>query len=368
MARMQISTDMSIASPRNDSGTRSPARITRSGFLRAGSIVPLMLAFLLSSQIAVLAQQPQPQSPGTISGTVIDQSGAAVVGARVVLACGDQSPKQDVQSGNDGQFSFAGVPPGPFQLSVSAEGFATQVYSGLLHPGEISVVPQITLPVAPAETKITVGLTETELAEVQLKDEEKQRVLGFVPNFYVSYAPDAAPLTPKQKFELAWRSTLDPVTFGLTAAAAGIEQADNQYSRYGGGAQGYGKRYGAAYADTVSSTFIGGALLPSLLKQDPRYFYKGTGTFGSRLLYALANVVICKGDNKRWQPNYSYLIGDFASSGLSNLYYPSNDRGAGLTFENAAIGIGATAAANILQEFVIRKLTPNVLNRAASKS
>lgn len=367
MARMQIPADVVTANPRNDSGTRSLARITRN-VLRAGSIVPLTLAFLLSTQIGVRAQQPQPQAPGTISGTVVDQSGAAVVGARIVLARGDQFPKQEVQSGDDGQFSFTGVAPGPFQLSVSAEGFATQVYSGLLHPGEISVVPQIMLPVAPAETKVIVGLTETELAEVQLKDEEKQRVLGFVPNFYVSYVPDAAPLTPKQKFELAWRSTLDPVTLGLNAAAAGIEQADNQYSGYGQGAQGYGKRYGAAYADTVSSTFIGGALLPSLLKQDPRYFYKGTGTFGSRFLYALANVVICKGDNKRWQPNYSYLLGDFASSGLSNLYYPANDRGAGLTFENAAIGIGATAAANILQEFIIRKLTPNAQNRASSKS
>ena len=73
----------------------------------------------------------------------------------------------------------------------------------------------------------------------------------------------------------------------------------------------------------------------------------------------LANSVICKGDNGRWQPNYSGVLGSFAAGAISNLYYPASDRGVGLTFENAAITIAAGSAANILQEFVIRKLTPN---------
>ena len=200
-----------------------------------------------------------------------------------------------------------------------------------------------------------------EVAEGQIKEEEKQRVLGFVPNFYVSYVPDAAPLNSKQKFELAWRSTLDPVTFILTGAIAGVQQAQNDFSGYGQGAQGYGKRFGATYADAVTNTFIGSAILPSLLKQDPRYFYKGSGGVRSRIIYAIANAVICKGDNGRWQANYSNILGSLAAGGISNLYYPAQDRnGAGLTFENAAIEIGASAAANLLQEFVIRKLTPNV--------
>jgi hypothetical protein len=73
--------------------------------------------------------------------------------------------------------------------------------------------------------------------------------------------------------------------------------------------------------------------------------------------------VICKGDNGHWQANYSGILGSLAAGGISNLYYPAHDRGAGLTFENTLIGIGTTAAANILQEFVIRKLTPNATNR-----
>jgi len=225
------------------------------------------------------------------------------------------------------------------------------------------VIPPITLAVAPNVTEVRVGLTQTEVAEEQIKAEEKQRVLGFLPNFYVSYIPDAAPLTSKQKFKLAWKSTVDPVTFAVNAGVAGVQQAANEFGGYGQGAQGYGKRYGADYADLVTATFIGSAILPSLLKQDPRYFYKGTGSTRSRLLYAIANAVICKGDNKRWQANYSSILGSLASGGISNLYYPAQDRnGVGLTFANTLVDIGASAATNILQEFVVRKFTPNLPN------
>ena len=294
----------------------------------------------------------------------MDPNGTAVAGARVKLLRPDQSPSQETQAGDDGQFSFTNIAPGPFQLTITAEGFATQTSSGVLRSGENVVVPQITLALATEVTEVRVELSPIELAQEQIKDEEKQRVLGFIPNFYVSYIPDAAPLNTRQKFELAWKSTLDPVTFGITGAIAGIQQANNQFSGYGQGAQGYGKRYGASYADVVTNTFIGGALLPSLLKQDPRYFYKGTGSKRSRILYAIANSVICKGDNGHWQPNYSFIAGSLAAGGISNLYYPASDRGAALTFENAAIGIGATAAANLLQEFVIRKLSSHIPSNA----
>jgi hypothetical protein len=143
-------------------------------------------------------------------------------------------------------------------------------------------------------------------------------------------------------------------------AIAGGDQATDRFSGYGQGAEGYAKRYGAAYADYITGTFIGGAILPSLFKQDPRYYYKGVGSTRSRFLYAVANAVICKGDNGHWQANYSNILGSLASGGISNLYYPASDRnGAALTFENALIGVGASAVVNVLQEFVIRKLTPN---------
>jgi hypothetical protein len=263
-------------------------------------------------------------------------------------------------SDGDGRYSFAGIAPGPFQLTAASTGFATATMFGTLHSGESYSVPPIALVVSSALTEVRVAMSRTELAEAEIKDEEKHRVLGVVPNFYVTYDPAALPLNRKQKFELAWKATVDPVNFGLTGAVAGIEQATDTFNGYGQGAQGYGKRYGAAYGDFVTSTIIGSALLPSLLKQDPRYFYKGTGTKRSRIFYAIANSVICKGDNGKWQPNYSSILGGLASGGISNLYYPASDRNdAALTFENALIGIGTSAAANLLQEFVIRRLTPH---------
>lgn len=309
-----------------------------------------------------------PQSAGSISGTVVDPSGAAVAGARVGLSREDRSLNQETLSGEDGQFSFGSIPPGPFQLSIEAEGFAAQAFSGILHEGEDYNTPRIALALATKKTEMRIVIPQVEVAEEQIKEEENQRVFGLVPNFYVSYVPDAVPLSSKQKFELAWRTALDPVTLVLTGAIAGAQQAQDDFSGYGQGAQGYGKRYGATYADAVTNTFIGSAVLPSLLKQDPRYFYKGSGGARSRFLYAIANSVICKGDNGRWQANYSNILGSLAAGGISNLYYPAQDRnGAGLTFENAAIEIGASAAANLLQEFVIRKLTPNVRSHDPAK-
>jgi len=366
-----------------DSFKESSGLNVRSPVIRGMSLVWLVLCALVCGSVA-LAQSQQispeagsatrqelsvPRAAGSISGTVVDPSGAAVAGARVELTREDRLAKQDALSGDDGQFTFANITPGPFRLTITAEGFAAQALSGTLQEGENYFASRIEMTLATERTEVSVVVPRVEVAEEQIKEEEKQRVLGFIPNFYVSYEPNAAPLNSKQKFELAWKSTVDPVTFLLTGAIAGAQQANNTFSGYGQGAQGYGKRYGADYADVVTSTFIGSAILPSLLKQDPRYFYKGTGSARSRILYAIANSVICKGDNGRWQANYSNILGSLAAGGISNLYYPPQDReGAALTFENAAFEIGASAAANLLQEFVIRKLTPNARSHDPAKT
>jgi carboxypeptidase family protein len=322
-----------------------------------------------ATTVCGITSQGDQQAPGSVSGAVVDPNGSGVIGAHINLQREDRSSSQEALAQDDGQFSFTNVPPGPFRLVVNSTGFAAQSIPGNLGSGESCVVPRITLAVATNVTEVRVELSPIELAQEQLKDQEKQRVLGVIPNFYVSYAPHAMPLTPKQKFQLAWKSTIDPVSFGVTGVVAGVEQATGTLSGYGQGAQGYGKRYGAAYADLVTGTFIGGAIFPSLLKQDPRYFYKGTGSVRSRVLYAISMSVICKGDNGRWQPNYSGIMGSLASGGISNLYYPSTDRSdAALTFENMLIGIGETAAVNLLQEFVMRKITPNVPNYGPSST
>lgn len=348
-------------------------------------IVWVSLSFLLCS-FSASAQAPQPpvvpgaenglpdprgtgvstadgRTPGSITGIVIDPTGAGVAGARVKLTREDQTPVEEAVCDEDGRFAFANVAPGPFQIAITAEGFSPQASSAVLQPGERRVMPQIALALATAVTEVRVVPPRVEVAEDQIKEQEKQRVLGMVPNFYVSYVRNAVPLTPKQKFELAWKTSVDPVSFGVNGAVAGIQQAQNDFSGYGQGAQGYAKRYAASYGDLLTSTFIGGAILPSLLKQDPRYFYKGSGSKRSRILYAVANSVICKGDNGHWEANYSSILGSLAAGGISNLYYPASSRdGLELTFENALIGIGESAAVNLLQEFVIRKISRNVPN------
>ena len=183
-------------------------------------------------------------------------------------------------------------------------------------------------------------------AEEQLKLQEQQRIMRVVPNFYTALVPDPAPLSSGQKFRLAFRGAVDPFEFVMAGIDAGFSQARNGFSGYGQGAQGYGKRFGASYVDSFDSAMLGNALLPSLLHQDPRYFRKGTGSFAGRFLYAVSTVARCKSDKGKWVPNYSDIVGELAAGGISNLYYPSANRGAELTFQRAFTqlaegGIGA---------------------------
>jgi hypothetical protein len=300
-------------------------------------------------------QGTQAATPGTVIGTVLDQSGAVSVGTRIRLTPEDKSAYREVTSGDKGQFSFSNVPPGHFQLSVSSTGFANEVYSGDLAPGQTFLAPPIVLSVATVVTQVKATVDPVEVATEEIKEEEHQRVLGFIPNFYVSYLPDAAPLTTKLKYHLAWKSTTDVVTIAGVAFLAGLQQAGDQYSEFGQGAQGYAKRFGAEYGDAFASTFLSGAVFPSLLKQDPRYFYLGTGSKKKRILYAISNSVRCKGDNGHWQVNYSNIAGVVSGAALASTYYPSTNQGMNI-LQNSLIRMGESSLAGVVQEFILRKL------------
>lgn len=327
-----------------------------------------VLLALLATVGRAQSSPPAAAAPGAgITGTVAGKDGVAYQGVRVALSVTGAAQPQTIDTDASGNFQFANLPAGPFTLTVSSDGFVTQTVSGVLQAGESYNAKTIVLPLKEATSEVHVSAEQqAQIAEEQIHIEEQQRVLGVLPNYYVSYAKNPMPLTSRQKFELAFRSSVDPFTFLLTGAFAGVEQATNTFAGYGQGMQGYGKRYGALYADTVISNEIGGAILPSLFKQDPRYFYKGTGSVRARTEYAIANAVICKGDNMRWQFNYSSLLGGLASAGISNLYYPRSDRsGVELTFENLAVGLAGSAVQNVIQEFVVKKLTPSA-RRAGS--
>lgn len=210
--------------------------------------------------------------------------------------------------------------------------------------------------------------SQRDKSKEQLKQQEHQRILRVLPNFNTSNVQNAAPLSPKQKFHLALRSAVDPVQFAITAADAGLSQLNNSFPGYGQGMQGYGKRYGAAYADSFDGTLLSGAVFPVLLHQDPRYFRKGTGTFKQRLWYAIRSTAVCKGDNGKWEPNYSNILGNLAAGGIANLYYPDSDRGAGLTFQRAFIVTAEGSLGSIFVEFwpdISRKLQHRKNKKAA---
>ena len=167
----------------------------------------------------------------------------------------------------------------------------------------------------------------------------------------------------KQKFQLSIRSIIDPVSFLTVAGIAGAEQYKNVFPAYGGGIEGYGKRYGAALANHVSGTLLGRAVYPSIFHQDPRYFYKGKGSIRSRALYAISAAVIARGDDGRWKPNYSRVLGNFSAAAISNLYYPASDRGGSLVVFNGLAGTGADAVSNLIREFVLKRITSHVPKR-----
>lgn len=335
------------------------------GPVSAQQVPNLQFAPVSSTFAQESTQQRAPVALGSISGKIVDQSGANIVGAVVKLTRENDPSTRETTSDQEGLFAFSRVPPGSFHLTISSPGLASQDVTGTVESGQACVTPVVVMIIPTQVTEVHVGMPTEQLAQEQIKEQEKQRVLGFIPNFYVSYIPDAAPLNSRQKFELAWKSASDPITIVGVGALAGMYQAADRWGAYGQGAQGYAKRFGATYADVFGATFIGGAIMPSILKQDPRYFYKGTGSKRSRFFYAIANSIICKGDNGRWQPNYSNIAGSFGGAGLEALYLPASDRrGAGFVFSAAMTRLGETSLAAVLQEFVFPKLTPNHSKRA----
>jgi hypothetical protein len=323
----------------------------------------VLLAATHRGSTAQIPIPPAPQLAGqastaSISGYITDTDGASIPAAQVTLAQ-EGRPPADTVTTTDGGFTFSSVPAGPFKLSITAAGFTPKQTSSELHSAETLQLPDIALSPA-SSTDIQVTASQAEIAEAQVHMEEKQRVLGVFPNFYVSYVSDPLPMSPKQKYQLALRTLIDPVSFVLIGITAATEQADNIYD-WGQGAQGFGKRYAAAYGTFLTGDMLGNAVFPILFRQDPRYFYKGTGSKRSRVLYAIAMSVVCKGDNHHFQPDYSGILGGLAATGISNAYYPASDRtGVGVLFEGTAIAIGNSAIQNVIQEFVVRKLTPHV--------
>ena len=300
--------------------------------------------------------------PAHIGGTVTDTNGDVIPGATVVLESPDD--RRTVTANDNGLFQFDDLKPGiAYHVVVSANGFADwKSPEMVLQPSQFEILSDVKLIIETEATSIVVAASREDIAVEQVKFEEQQRVLGFIPNFYVSYDRNAAPLPPRLKFELALKVSIDPVTFAGTSFLAATNQAAH-YPKYVEGMKGYGQRFGAIYANDLTDIMVGGAILPSILHEDPRYFYQGTGTTKSRLLHALSSPLICRRDNGSWGPNYSSLGGYLASGALANAYYPPANRGGRLVLNTFSVDFGANMANGVLQEFVLRRFTPSMRNR-----
>jgi hypothetical protein len=312
----------------------------------------LLVAAPVSAQSIEAAQK----QTGSILGTVFDSSDDPVPGATVVLQ-GQTGDSHKTVTKDDGAFAFHEVTSGTSnQITVSAEGFEQWNSSVTVESGQEKTLTAVKLRILAVQRTVTVGYSSKEVAAQQLKAEEQQRVLRFFPNMYVVYEPHPEPLTTKMKFRLAYKDLTHPVFFARAAAWAGIEQAANT-PNWPQGAEGYGKRFGASLADATTEILIGDAILPSLLHQDPRYFYQGTGTKASRARHAILAAFVCKGDNGKSQPNYSTWGGSLISSSISMAYLPSSNRNAERIFRTFGIGMGLHVGGSLAQEFILDKFT-----------
>jgi hypothetical protein len=231
------------------------------------------------------------------------------------------------------------------------------VLQNISHLENSSLKPK---PPAEMQQKPMTDAQKRKTSEDQLQQELHQRMAGVIPNFNAVLGGTVLPLSPRQKMRAAFHSAVDPYQFGLAFITSSYGQATDSHSTidpdgfrhgYGQGLAGFGKRYGASYADQFTGAVLGNGFFPAILHQDSRYYRMGTGSFAKRFFYSLSTTMVCRGDNGKRQPNYSNLLGNLASGSISNLYYPQADRGFGLTIKQGFIVTAEGSFGGLLIEF-----------------
>jgi Carboxypeptidase regulatory-like domain len=347
-----------------------------------------LIFFVLAAAGKLSAQQPliattdlpnahgfhDPQSgtkeaDASISGDVSDIRGGLVPGAEITLDEKGRPDQRHATSDGEGHFTFPDLASGSYSVVIASPGLETfQSPAILLRAGEKYELPDIALPIASASTTVNVVMTESQIADEEIKLETSQRIVGIFPNFYTAFLWNSAPLNTRQKFKLSLHATTDPVAFFTAGVVAGIEQAHNTFPDYGPGLEGYGKRYGAAYGDAFIGRTLGSAVFPSIFRQDPRYFYMGPASpTKARLKHALLAGLVARGDNGHWQPNYSHIAGNAAAGAISTLYHPDANSAGELAADNAIIGIAGGAFQGLLREFLWSRFTSKVPSYAKGK-
>lgn len=319
-------------------------------------VLILTLLFALRSASA--------QEAGSIQGKVTDPSGAPIFGAVVAVEGGGDA--RMTVTDIEGTFRVSLLAPGKYNVKISASGMSEWTAETVAAPAPEATPLLAVMQVAPAVTSVTVGLSPEDLAEEQVKRETQQRVAGIIPNYFVAYDNQAAPLSTQQKFSLSFKTLIDPATFAAVGITSGIQQIRNSYHQFGQGSAAYGERFGAAYGSTainlLSTSFLGA----SLLHQDPRYFYSGKGTGKQRAWYAIKSGFRARGDNGKWQPPYASVLGTVVAAELSNLYYPGSRTQYTLIGRGLMFHFGGVVALNLGEEFLLKKFTSHAPGESAA--
>jgi hypothetical protein len=193
----------------------------------------------------------------------------------------------------------------------------------------------------------------------------KDRLFYTLPNFLtLENTGQVPPLTTKEKFKVITKGSFDYVLIPWYGFLAGLSQAEDSEEGYGQGAAGYGKRFGAYFADGTIENYVTGAILPSLLRQDPRYFQSGKGSFVHRTRYSVSRIVLTRGDNGRQQFNYSEILGSALAAGISTYtYHPHADRTLGNT-----VSVWGTQVGTDTLTLVVREFWPDIRRKLSKKN
>lgn len=297
-------------------------------------------------------------STASVGGTVLDPNGNPVQSAHVQLDLADGTTAvRRTDTNSTGGFEFTGIAPGTYRVTVTGNGLTKYVSQPVAAQADQPVsLPNIVMSLEGSTTTVTVMDPEAASIE-QERIAVQQRVFGVFTNFYSSFDWNAPPMLPKQKYTLATRTVIDPITFLITGGVAAVEQWRNVFPSFGGGWSGYGKRYGTAYANHVASEMFTRAIYPSIFHQDPRYFVMEKGSTRQRALHAMGSTFVTRSDRGGHRFNYSEVLGDLSAAALAEAYYPPRERGPSVFVVNGFGAIGGNMVDNLFREFLFNNLT-----------
>ncbi len=216
----------------------------------------------------------------------------------------------------------------------------------------VQSITQITEAPPQAESTTSQNLSETPATPDKPLDENPKRILDIIPNFQTTNEkPEYTPMTPREKYILAYHQTVDFSAHIGNLFQAALQQASNGQPHYGQGWGPYAQRFGAAEADQVTSAFFIFGFLPHVLKQDPRYFRRGQGSPWSRIVYAASRTVIARTDAGNSTFNTPQVLGQLLQLGISTAYYPPQDRSVNGVFQDWGINLAYNTAYNALKEY-----------------